>query len=291
MPWSERFPDVHSWTDNLLDDFPASITINAAFKGVLGLQAGDTSDSAAALLRDWERHRLDQDGEARRRLIEHYLPFARMLAAKLYGRRTFFELEFQDYLQSATLGLIESVDRFDPAMAVKFETFASHRINGSVLSSIASLSEKQEQVSARKRAVASRVASIKAQQADAAEKTDGGENETLFEFLAQVALGLAVGFTLEASGVAQLDAEPAYVDNTYQATELKQLRKRLLQLVAGLPDNERSVTRYHYLQEHSFVEIAAILDMTKGRISQLHQDALNRLKAAIGPTATVDLSF
>lgn len=234
---------------------------------------------------DWVEFHLDRNVEARGRIIESYLPFARMMAAKTYAKRTYPELEFQDYLQYATIGLIEAVDRFDPNRGVKFETFSASRITGAILNGIESLSEKQRQVGARRRAIAARVESVKS------DLPDASTTEALFSYLAQVAIGLAVGFALEDSGMYQAELEPTYADNTYRRVELKQLQKRILSLVNLLPRNERSVITYHYLQHLAFGEIAAILGVTKGRVSQIHKEALQKLKASIRIDGAVDLSF
>ena len=245
------------------------------------------SDGASSdLSRDWVAACIVGNVEARCTIIDSYLPLARILAAKAFAKRTYPELEFQDYLQYASIGLIESVDRYDPGCGVKFETFATPRITGSILNGIESLSEKQRQVSARKRAIASRVASV---QNDGAPEIKSAE--ALFEYLAQVAIGLAVGFALEDSGMVQAAVEPAYADNTYQSVELKQLQKRILSLVNSLPRTERSVIAYHYLQRLAFGEIAAILGVSKVRVSQIHRDALQRLKTSIRNVSAVDLSF
>ncbi|MFZ6646123.1 sigma-70 family RNA polymerase sigma factor [Undibacterium sp. TJN25] len=221
---------------------------------------------------------------ARERLIEHFLPYARGLAAKCYAKRTYLELEFHDYFQYASIGLIEAIDRYDPERGIKFETFAFPRINGAILNGIESLSEKQEQVSARKRIVASRVESVKN---DApAKKTP----EAIFSYLAELAIGLAVGFALEDSGIFQADAA-SYPDNTYQSIELKQLVQRVRALVSTLPNNEKKVITYHYLQQLAFEEVAKILGLTRGRVSQIHKDAIRRLSEAISCGNDVDISY
>jgi len=51
------------------------------------------------------------------RLVAVHMGFARMQAATVYARRTFKGMEFGDYLQYATVGLIEAIDRFDPSAA------------------------------------------------------------------------------------------------------------------------------------------------------------------------------
>jgi RNA polymerase sigma factor for flagellar operon FliA len=234
---------------------------------------------------DWTEFHVNRNAQVRARIIERFLPFARMLAAKAYAKRTYLELEFQDYLQYATIGLVESVDRFVPDFGAKFETFSAPRITGAILNGIESLSEKQQQISARKRAIAARLDSVKS----SAPKVN--TTDALFAYLAQVAVGLAVGFALEDSGMYQAEIEPVYADNTYQRVELKQLQRRILSLVNLLPRNERSVITYHYLQHLAFGEIAAILGLTKGRVSQIHREALQKLKASIRIDGAVDLSF
>src|SRR5471030_786211 len=98
-------------------------------------------------------HAWNDEGQpiARERLIENYLPFARMMAAKSYGMRHSNEFEFDDYLQFATVGLIEAIDRYQPNSTALFTTFASKRITGAVLDGVERLSDRQQQISSRQR--------------------------------------------------------------------------------------------------------------------------------------------
>jgi hypothetical protein len=64
-------------------------------------------------------------------------------------RRTSNELEFGDFMQVGTVGLLEAINRFNPERGVRFETYAGRRIEGAILSGVQSLSERQQQVSAR----------------------------------------------------------------------------------------------------------------------------------------------
>jgi RNA polymerase sigma factor FliA len=230
----------------------------------------------------WKEAKVDGCSDAREQIIDFYLPFARVLAAKLYARRTYPELEFLDYFQFASIGLVEAVDRFDPERGIKFETFSAPRINGAVLNGIESLSEKQQQIGARRRIIADRVKSLKE---EAHAPKDPGE---LFGYLAELAIGMAVGFALEDSGMFQAE-ESAYPDNTYRSIELKQLHQRVRELLECLPKNERRVIRYHYLQQVAFDEIAKILGVTKGRVSQIHKDALKRLRDSVRKDCGIDL--
>lgn len=230
----------------------------------------------------WQALGAGANPSTRAQLVDHYLPFARMFAAKLYAKRTYAELEFMDYMQFASIGLIESIDRYDVSLGVPFEGFAAPRIGGAILNGIESLSEKQKQVGARKRIVKERIAS--------STDSNAGHNGTdaLFAYLAEIAIGLAVGFALEDSGMYQSEA-PSYPDNTYHGIELRQLRQRIRTMVDTLPGNEQRVIRYHYLQQLAFDEVAVILGLSKGRVSQLHQQAIRRLRLGVGSDGEIDL--
>lgn len=234
---------------------------------------GIVADDAEAL---WRAFVQDATPEHRERLLAHYLPFARMLAARMYAGRTHMQVEFDEYLQLARLGLIEALDRFDPGRGYKFETYAGSRINGAILSGMEAYSEVHEQVAARKRAVTARLASLKDKDLVA------NQPEDVFAYLAELAIGLAVGFALDNPGMYQ-DPERGtqYQDNTYAGVELKQLRARIGALLDGLPGKHRQVIAYHYLQQCAFEEIADLLQVSRGRVSQIHKEALLKLREAL----------
>jgi RNA polymerase sigma factor for flagellar operon FliA len=239
--------------------------------------------TASDLDRLWARYALGRGIEERNALAGRYGEFARMMAAKAYGRRTAQEPEFDDYLQYAQIGLIESIERFDPAYGAKFETYAAIRINGAILNGLESASELHEQLAARRRLVAERTASLRADAAHAA-------GDDVFGRLADIAMGLAVGFMLEGSGMFQ-DAEPGLPDNTYSGVELRQMRRKLHGMIAQLPERQRHIVHAHYVQNQPFDAIAATLKLSRGRVSQLHKESLSMLAALLKPGHDVDFSF
>jgi len=80
--------------------------------------------AAEALL--WRRLRDQRDPAAREELVRRYLPFAKNLALRYRGASE----SFDDLLQVANLGLVNAVDRFDPARGTPFAAFASPTILG-----------------------------------------------------------------------------------------------------------------------------------------------------------------
>jgi RNA polymerase sigma factor for flagellar operon FliA len=240
----------------------------------------ETEDMVPAL---WHALRTRGDAAARERLVEHYMRFATVMAAKAYARRSFGGVDFEDYRQYATVGLLESIDRFDPARAIKFETFAASRITGAVLNGLETTSDIQGQVSARRRLIAARTASLGDDAAD-------DNPDQVFAALAEVAIGLALGFALEDSGMYQ-SPDSDYPDRGYAAMEMKQFKERALAMVALLPGNQRLVLQYHYLQQIAFDQIALMLDLSKGRIAQIHKEALRKLQEQFREAGVLSLSF
>lgn len=234
--------------------------------------------------RMWAYYAHSRDSAVREKLMAAYMEFARMMAAKMFARRIFTEMEFNDYLQYATVGLIESIDRFEPERGIKFETYAASRINGAMLTGIESCSEMQQQIKARKRVVGQRVASLM-EAAPSAPSVD-----VVFSRLAEIAIGLAVGFALEESGMhAQEHAQ--YADNSYSAVEMKQLQARVNKAVMGLPPNQRHVIRAHYLNHVAFDEVAEEMSLSRGRVSQIHKQALSSLRSLLDNANDIDLRF
>lgn len=223
-------------------------------------------------------HRL-RDGEARRRLVEHYMPFARMIAAKLYGLRVDPSLSFDDYLQYAHLGLIESIDRFDAGRSASFETYSGYRIRGAILNGIVRGSEAAAQVNFWKTHVRSRLDSLQENMHPPAERAS-------LQDIANLTVDLALGLVLDGAGVEAPDEAPT--SNPYAATELAQFAATLRELVQQLPPRERDLIQSHYFDQLEFQWIAERLSVTKGRVSQLHAQALTRLREMLRDRPNVD---
>ncbi len=240
-----------------------------------------TAEEEAAL---WRRLAEGRDKTAARLgLIEYYLETARIVAAKLYAHRPSGELEFADYMQYATVGLLEAIDKYDPTRNASFKTYATYRIHGAVLSGIEKSSEKSEQGAFVKRLRQERTESLK-KEAERGKKTD------LFYEMVDVAIGLALGYMLEDSGMF-LDETKKTADDPYHCCELKLLKERIVPIIDALPDRERLVIRYHYYQYIDFKEISEILGISTGRVSQLHARALTLLRQAYESLNQFDVSY
>lgn len=219
----------------------------------------------------WLSFKANPTSESHERLVAHYLPYVRSVAARFFAKRGGLEAEFCDYQQLAIVGLLESIQRYDPSASIGFISYAQHRIEGSILNGLPKISEQHAQIGFQKRVARDRVSSILG--SDRA-KTP---SKSMLDEMVSLTVGLGIGFMLDGSGLYQATETPNEYDG-YTSTLLKESKEMLKQQLESLPAKERYVLRYHYLFDFSFDQIAAQLELTKGRVSQLHRQGLQRLR-------------
>jgi RNA polymerase sigma factor for flagellar operon FliA len=245
----------------------------------------------------WQRLRAHGDAQVRSALIERHLPYARIVAAAYYARRFHDDIEFDDYLQLASMAVIECVDRYEPGGGAQFRTYAARRMHGAILNGLEKLTERQQQMAVRQRLLRERLQAAKDSATEAVQA--GGSagrpaaEQDVFAYLAEVGIGLALGVLLEETGMIDRDATGAASEpeQPYRQVEMSQLKRRLTGLVDALPGPQRSVLQWHYLQDHSFADIAQRLDLSRGRVSQLHRQALDALKQALAAGRACDVAY
>ena len=152
----------------------------------VGAEEGDDGPAAGDEALLWRAWCEDADARARGQLIALHLDFARIMAGKLYARRHSDDIEFDEFLQLARVGLIEAVDRYDPKLGASFRTYASHRIQGSVLTGLEALTERGRQLAFRRRVEQERLQSLAA--------SPPTEGEDSFTRLSSIAVGLPLPF-------------------------------------------------------------------------------------------------
>jgi RNA polymerase sigma factor FliA len=238
----------------------------------------------------WVRLR-SGEGVAREALMALHLPYARTVASVYYGRRFNNDVEFGDYLQYASIGLLEALDRYDPRRGVLFRTFAARRMHGAILNGLERLTEKQQQIAARQRMRREHLRDTKSIALDQLAGEPAPDHpELLMRFVSEVGIGLAVCWMLEGTALVASPDSGTTIP-FYRSAAVKELRTRLLDAVDTLTPQERTVIRSYYLQEMRFDEIAGMLHLTKGRISQIHKQALLRLRTLVRDHADWNATF
>lgn len=247
----------------------------------------------------WQNH---GDRAAREKLLSFHMPYAKTVAAIYYSKRTHSDVEFADYVQLAAMGLMEAFERFDPCRGIKFRTYAAKRMHGAILSGLEQCTEKNQQILLRKRLRQERIEALRqeVQSATDSPKVIAGEDtfgETTFRQLAEIGIGLALGFLLEGTGMMGGDAdEEAPPEGSphviyFRQSQIVDLQRLTKEAVGRLSKSEQSVIEGHYLQGISFGEVARMLGITKGRVSQLHRKAIASLREDLSQRLRCDIAW
>jgi RNA polymerase sigma factor for flagellar operon FliA len=221
----------------------------------------------------WRRLRFEAETECREALFNRYIPLARAIAAAKFHQRRGRAAERSDCEHFAYEGLLQAIDRFDPLLGVPFSAYARRRIVGSIADGIAKMSEVNAQVSHRYRVEQERMRSLA--------PSGAATGDDPLAALSDLAIGLALGLMLE--GTSLMAANGADTRPTaYESLEWREMQARLAAELQKLPEKEAVIVRHHYHNGLSLAQIAELLDLSRGRISQLHRSALERLRKRIG---------
>ena len=227
----------------------------------------------------WRGFAAGRSAALREELVARYLGLAKVMAARLYQRRADNSVAFADYLQYARVGLVEAIDHYDPERSVPFEAFSSYRIKGAILNGLEGESELAAQRAFWSRRARERFDSVR-------EHEVRGDRRASLEELVNLTVGLALSHVIEHDDGEVIDESLAA--NPYAVTELAQLKSAVRSLLPALPEREREIIRRHYEEHVEFREIALEWGLTKGRVSQLHAQALQRLRQLLAARPRVD---
>lgn len=240
----------------------------------------------------WIDYKRLRTREIRDSLIVEYAPLVKVVAGKL-SLYLGGNVDYDDLNGYGIFGLIDAIDKFDISANVKFETYATLRIRGSILDSIRKLDWVPRTLRQKQKQLESVTLELKS----------GSDGNVTDEKIAE-----KMGITLEElaeleqqlllTNVISLD-EFLVTDNgdnethtynlkqtvfetpeeSYDKEELKVTLKKALDY---LTDKERKVIEFIYYEDLTAKEISKVLEVSESRISQLHTNALKKLRSPMG---------
>jgi RNA polymerase sigma factor for flagellar operon FliA len=237
----------------------------------------------------WERFHKTRDEQNRNLLMEHYRYLVRYTAERLHTKLP-GKVELDDLISSGTFGLMDAIDAFDPGRGVKFETYCSPRIRGSILDELRSMDWVPRLVRARAHQLSRAKQSLEAHLGRKPRKEELAEEMDMditdFERLQQDA---------DAVGIVSLDSQYGEDEGEKDIREIDIIRDRKSEdppieaqkrdlkdlLTKGLTRAERLIVVLYYYEEMTMKEIGATLDLSESRVSQMHSSILLRLKAQL----------
>lgn len=236
----------------------------------------------------WQQYSLTQSVQIKEKLIIHYASLVKYIA----GRLTMYlgqNVEYDDLISYGVFGLIDAIDKFDLSKEVKFETYASLRIRGSIIDHM----RKMDWVPR----------SLRKQQKDmdrAYTKLEHtlGRPATDEEMIAYLEITPDAFYELiKNASIATLTSLEQHIDqgqdyegvgniNKPEETPEEHLEKQetqdmLKEAIEQLPERERKVVTLYYYEELTLKEISAIMGVSESRISQIHTKGISRLRGKL----------
>ena len=229
------------------------------------------------------------DTAYRDQLITEYLPYVKRIVHRIAVHLP-STIDIDDLMNVGVIGLIQAVDRYDPSRDNKFMTYAVFRIKGAVLSELRSRDFLSR--SNRRKIRDLENACLKLEQKLGREVDDEEVAEELGIAVEQVyrtkQMSSISFISFEELGFSSRDEKEKLLsylidndDNALTLTRLKELKEAVARAIEQLPEKEKLVISLYYLEELTMKETGKVLNITESRVSQIHSQAILRLRAKL----------
>lgn len=237
----------------------------------------------------WEEYARTKAPELREQLIIEYAGLVKIIAGRL-GMYLGYTVEYDDLVGYGIFGLIDAIDKFELTKGVKFETYASLRIRGSILDQIRKMDWIPRTLRQKQKKLDQAMSDLEAKFGRAAtneelskeldisvEELEGLVNQTQVAGLVSLDEFLEQGSEVKV----EMGNKPRF-EQPEQVIERQELKRMLSEAINGLTENEQKVIAFYYFEEMTLKEISSILGVSESRVSQLHTKSLKKMKEKLG---------
>ena len=224
--------------------------------------------------------------------IEQYLPLVKRIAGRL-AMSLPPHIDEDDIISYGVFGLLDALERFEAARGFKFETYASIRIRGAMIDGLRTMDWVPHSARQKVKRVQDGFVELEYKLGRAATVEEVAnllkvEVRELEGVLAQAHMLTLTSFdetTVDVEGDNSGTPLNLLIDKeaqaAFQAVEKEEQKQILAEAVEKLPDKEKLVVALYYQEELTLKEIAAVLKLSESRISQLHSQAILRLRGRL----------
>jgi RNA polymerase sigma factor for flagellar operon FliA len=220
-------------------------------------------------------------------LVVSYAPLVKRIAYQLMARLP-ASVDVEDLVQNGMIGLLEAINRYEEGMA-QFETYAVQRIRGAMLDGLRENDWAPRSLRRDMRRIESAINQLEQQHGRPPTETElaGCLGVSLAEY--QHMLDEARGHQLVYFDDFSREEGDDYLDrhlgetgnNPLALLEDADTRANLVQAIESLPEREKMVMALYYGEELNLREIGEVLSVTESRVSQMHSQAVARLRTRI----------
>lgn len=245
--------------------------------------------SPEQLKRAWVDFKVYKDPDARLRLINHFAYLVKITVGRLVANMP-GGLDREDLIGAGIIGLIKSVDQFDPTRDVKFETYAIALIRGAVLEMLREEDWVPRSIREKLKALDKAMTLLEMRLGRSPTQREIAEHMGISDIEVSelmVRMGRTNVYSLDdIITAAEADDHVHFIDmivdeeaNIGGEVEGREIRRILASGIDRLPERERLVVALYYYEGLTFKEIGKVLGVSESRVYQLHTQAMNRLKA------------
>lgn len=227
------------------------------------------------------------------KIIQDHLYLVDILVGRMVTQVPSF-MHRDDMKSAGMMGLLDAANKFDPDKNILFKTFAEHRIRGAILDEMRKLDWFSRSLRDKQSRIGKTIVGLELKLGRDPEEREVARAmdlslEDYRAMLREVShLGcVSLNETLDNSqeGRSFLDSLEDDRDDIFPGARLEgmELTKKIADVLEQLSEKERLVIALYYYEELAQKEIAEILEVSEGRISQLHSQALIKLKTKLAP--------
>ena len=237
----------------------------------------------------WQEYIKNQSEQLREQIIIEYVPLVKLVAGRL-NMYLGYTVEYDDLVSYGIFGLIDAIDKFDYGKGIKFETYASLRIRGSILDQIRKMDWIPRSVRQKQKQMESAVSKLEKEKGANVKDRDIAEELGIsldeyrsWEGLTNISNIASLDEFMETgteNGVKEF-RNTAYVEPE-EAVGRDEVKKMLMDALNLLTEKERKVVLLYYYEDLTLKEVARVLEVSESRISQLHSKALEKMKKQLG---------
>lgn len=251
----------------------------------------NNSAKSSELLKKYKEDPATLTPEQKDKLIMEYAPLIKFIAQKIAIRLP-SNIELDDLISSGVIGLMDAIEKYDPSRDNKFKTYAEFRIRGAILDelraqdwvprSVRDKAKMLDRTMVKLEATLGRTATDE----EVAEKLDVSMEE--FHDLVNQVRPVSLLSIDEAATFSNVDKksilnilEGTKFNNPFSQLNLKSVKNIITKSIEELPEKQRLVLSLYYYEDLNLKEIGQVLRVTESRVSQLHAQAVSRLRAKL----------
>ena len=238
------------------------------------------------ILRQWQAYKENKSIDLRNEIVLHYTSLVRKIVLRFKGSYSNFG-QLDDMVNQGIIALIDAVEKFDPDMGNKFETFASLKIKGAIIDFM----RKQDWVPRNQRNLSKELDEVYnqfyAENGYEPSKQDMADRmkvslSHLDKILQQRHNAIILSYE-EAINEKMMTAMPLIInesdkDSPEAGLLYEELKDKLMEAIDQLNEKEHLVISLYYYESLKLKEIAEVLEITESRVSQIHSAAIIKMK-------------